>query len=197
MNRYLNSLLTLALVSAPQAAWAMEAAHGGGGGGGILQSLGIEPRAIVVQISGFILLFLILRKFLFGPLQGAMATRREEVANTYTRLEEQQNALARRQGDLERQIAEIEAERRDRIQQAASEGQALRDQIVSEAQQQASHIIEQGRQMIRSEQEKAVATLRGEMADVAIRAAERLLEENMNEERHRRLVSDFITRVGS
>lgn len=198
MNRYLNSLLALALLSLPQALFA--AAPGGAhgeGGGGILGQLGIVPRAIVVQISGFIILFLLLKKFLFGPLQNAMAARREEVANTYTRLEEQQNALARRQTELERHIAEIEAERRNRIQEAANEGQALREQIVVEAQQQASQIIEQGRQMIRSEQEKAIATLREEMADVAIRAAERLLEENLNEERHRRLVSDFITRVGS
>ena len=188
MNRYLYSLLALALLALPMPARAAEA------GGGILN---LDPRALAIQISGFIVLFLLLKKFLFGPLQGAMSARREEVANTYARLDEQQAALARRQDDLERQIAEIEAERRNRIQEATSEGQALREQIVTEAQQQASQIIEQGRQMIRLEQDKAIATLRSEMADVAIRATERLLEENMNEERHRRLVSDFITRVGS
>jgi F-type H+-transporting ATPase subunit b len=202
VNRTLNSLLTLALLSGPALARAAEAAHGEGGehaegGGGILGTLGIEPKAIVVQICGFVLLLWILKKFLFGPLQSAMHARRTEIQGTYTHLEEQQQAMLRRQADLEARLAEIEAERRNRIHEAAAEGQALKDQIVSEAQQQASQIVEQGRQMIRMEQEKAIATLRGEMADLAVRAAGRLIDENLNDERHRRLVSDFISRVGS
>ncbi|MBW3624797.1 MAG: F0F1 ATP synthase subunit B [Armatimonadetes bacterium] len=189
MKRYLTGLLAFALASSPKIVLAAAAE-----GGGILN---IDPRALVIQICGFVILFLLLKKFLFGPLQNAMATRREEIQTTYTRLEEQQDALGRRQNDLERQIADIEAERRNRIQEGANEGQALREEILQDAQQQATQIIEQGRQMIRMEQEKAIATLREEMADLAVRAAERLIEENLNEDRHRRLVSDFITRVGS
>ena len=196
MNRYLKSLVTLLLVAGPQLAHAAESGHGGGGGG-LLQSLGIEPKGIVVQICGFVILFFLLRKFLFGPLQGAMAARRTEIQGTYNRLEEQQNALSRRQTELEQHLAEIEAERRNRIQEAANEGQALREQILAEAHRQSETIMEQGRRRLQIEQEQAMATLRTEMADVAVRAAGQLIGENMNDDRHRRLVSEFITKVGS
>jgi F-type H+-transporting ATPase subunit b len=51
--------------------------------------------------------------------------------------------------------------------------------------------------MIQIEQEKAVATLREEMADLAVRAAGKLIDENLNDESHRRIVSDFISQMGS
>jgi F-type H+-transporting ATPase subunit b len=184
--------LSLAFLALAPAAFAEEAAHEGGG---ILQTLGIQWQGILIQICGFILCFLILRRFLFGPLQSALNLRRNEIKGAYDRIDEQQREMDQRRADLEQRLASIESEARERIQNALNEANGMKEQILADARDQADRALEQGRQMIRMEQEKAFAQLREEMANLAVSAAGKLIEENMNEDRHRRLVTDFIARM--
>ncbi len=199
MNRFLNRLVTFALVAIPGAAFAAE--HGSGesgeGSGGLLQTLGIEPKGLIVQICGFLLLFLLLKKFLFGPLQSAMATRRGDIQHNYDQIAAQQAEVAQKQADLEQRLVGIENEARERITTAATEAKALQESLLAEARQQADRIMEQGRQMVKMEQDKALVTLRQEVADLAVRAAGQIIDANMNDDRNRHLVDDFINRVGS
>jgi F-type H+-transporting ATPase subunit b len=191
----LNSLLVLALLAGPRLAMAAEAE--GSGGGGPMEMLGLSWQGVLIQICGFLLLLWLLKRFLFGPLQTALSTRRTEIQGTYDRLDAQQRELDQRRADLEARLVGIENEARERILSAVAEAKTMQEQIISEAREQADRTIEQGRRMIQMEQEKAIATLREEMADLAVRAAGRLIDENLNDDRHRRIVSDFISQVGS
>jgi F-type H+-transporting ATPase subunit b len=162
-----------------------------------MEMLGLSWQGVLIQICGFLLLLWLLKRFLFGPLQTALSTRRTEIQGTYDRLDAQQRELDQRRADLEARLVGIENEARERILSAVAEAKTMQEQIISEAREQADRTIEQGRRMIQMEQEKAIATLREEMADLAVRAAGRLIDENLNDDRHRRIVSDFISQVGS
>jgi F-type H+-transporting ATPase subunit b len=164
---------------------------------GPMAMLGLSWQGVLIQMCGFLLLLWLLKRFLFGPLQTALSTRRTEIQGTYDRLDAQQRELDQRRADLEARLVGIEAEARERIQSAVAEAKTMQEQIIAEAREQADRTIEQGRRMIQMEQEKAVATLRTEMADLAVRAAGRLIDENLNDDRHRRIVSEFISQVGS
>jgi len=163
----------------------------------ILHILGIEPGGILVQIAGFICLFLILKKFLYRPVTTMLQARSDEIANNLSRAEGHRQEMERIKQEYEQRMAGIEAEARSRIQGAIKEAQAVKDEIIEEARAQAKDIIARGQQEIQREKEKAMVELRAEVARLAVTAAGKVLERSLDEAEHRRLIDDFITRVGA
>lgn len=166
-------------------------------GGGLLQQLGIEPKVLLIQIVGFVLLYLLLKRFLFGPIGNLLRQREEEIQSTFRQIEADQAAAERARTELEQRLTRIETEARERMQAVLREAQALREEILSEAHKQAETIVENGRQEIEREKQKALVELREEMANLTILAAGKILGEALDRDRHRRLIEEFIQKVGS
>jgi len=161
----------------------------------ILHALNIEPKAILVQIAGFLVLLWLLKRFLFGPVSNMLAARQSEIQSAYDKLEEDRRAMEASRAELERRLAGIEAEARERLQAALKEAQQMRDEIVAKARADAERIVENGRQEVRRESEKALVALREQVADLAVQGAGKILGEVLDAERHRRLVAEFIASV--
>ena len=68
--------------------------------------------------------------------------------------------------------------------------------MLSEARDTAAGMIARADEQIRSERKKAVNELKNEIADIALQAAGAVLEQDMDDESHRRLIDDFIESVG-
>ncbi len=185
-------------ILASSALWAIEEQGAeGSAGGGLLQQLGIEPKALLIQIAGFVLLYLLLKRFLFGPIGNLLRQREEEIQSTFQQIEADRAAAERARAELEQRLTQIETEARERMQAVLREAQALREEILSEAHKQAETIVENGRREIEREKQKALVELREEMANLAVLAAGKILGETLDRERHRRLVEEFIQKVGS
>lgn len=161
----------------------------------ILHALNIEPKAILVQIAGFLVLLWLLKRFLFGPVSNLLAARQSEIQSAYDKLEEDRRAMEASRAELERRLAGIEAEARERLQAALREAQQMRDEIVAKARADAERIVENGRQEVRRETEKALVSLREQVADLAVQAAGKIIGEVLDAQRHRRLVAEFIASI--
>jgi F-type H+-transporting ATPase subunit b len=93
-------------------------------------------------------------------------------------------------------LAAIEAEGRERIQNAVKEAQALRDNIVADARKQAETIVEQGRTESERERQKAFLEMRQQLVTLTVAAAGKVIGETLDAQRHGKLVDDFIGNVG-
>lgn len=163
----------------------------------LLHTLGIDPYSFIIQVVGFIILVILLRKFLFTPVLGMLANRQKDISDTFDKIENDRKAAESLKQEYESRITQIEAEARTRIQEAIKEAQASKDTIVNEARDQASAIISRGKSEIENERDKAIVALRREVASLAVGAAGKILERNLDEEAHRKLVDDFINKVGN
>jgi F-type H+-transporting ATPase subunit b len=165
--------------------------------GDILRALDIEPKAILIQIVGFLVLLWLLKRFLFGPISAVLASRQEEIKATYEKMAQDKAAMDASRAELERRLASMDAEARGRIQAAIKEAQRMKDEIVSDARKQSERIVETGREEVRRERDKALVALREEVADLAVAAASKIIQANLDETRNRQLVAEFIKNVGS
>jgi F-type H+-transporting ATPase subunit b len=165
--------------------------------GDILRALDIEPKAILIQIVGFLVLLWLLKRFLFGPISAVLASRQEEIKATYEKMAQDKAAMDASRAELERRLASMDAEARERIQAAIKEAQRMKDEIVSDARKQSERIVETGREEVRRERDKALVALREEVADLAVAAASKIIQANLDETRNRQLVAEFIKNVGS
>ncbi len=158
----------------------------------LFRALGMEPAALVIAIGTFLLLWWILAKWLFGPIRNIQQQRSDEIAGNLSAAETERDKMQSQRGELEQRLARIEAEERDRIQQATARAHEARDGILDEARQHAEAIVGESREEIQRQREHALADLRDEVADLSIEAATRALRGRLSDDVHRALVSDFI-----
>ena len=145
----------------------------------------------------FLIVAFLLRKYAWGPITEALATREKTIEDSINRAE---NALAEARQISEdnqkaRREAELEAQRVTReAREAADE---LRGIEVEKTREQIKQMQDAARAEIEREKEGALSELRTEVARLAIDAAGKLLSENLDAEKNRKLVKNFIDDMSS
>ena len=76
-------------------------------------------------------------------------------------------------------------------------GETVRKEIEEKARVEAQAIIERARAEIERERDAAIAELRKESVDLALAAATRLIQENLDQDKDRALVERYLTEMGS
>ena len=161
----------------------------------ILRELGIDPKVIAAQVTGFILLWLVLRRFLFGPVLGLLDAREQDIKSTYETAENERTKAEELRADYEHRLAGIEAEARARIQEAVKQAEDAKNDIIADSRRRSEDILQRGQENLAREREKTLAGLRKEVVDISLEAAGKLVGESLDEPRHRRLIRDFIGRI--
>ena len=163
----------------------------------ILHSLGIEPRAVITQIIGFAILLFILNRLLYKPLFGALAQRQADIKATYDQLDNDRQRMETTRREYEQRLANIEEEAREKIQAAVKEAQSLRDNLVADARTQAETIVTQGRNESERDRQKAFLEMRSQIVTLAVSAAGKVIDANLDGARQTKLVDDFIGSLGT
>lgn len=158
----------------------------------LLNQLNIDPRAILVNVFGFVALWLLLQRMVFAPIGRLLAERQEDINKTYDQLDADRQHMESLRTDYERRLTQIEAEAREKIQGAIKEAQAARDQIVGEANTRSREMISRAEEEIARERAESLITLRQQVVDLALGAATKIIGDNLDGARQRRLIDDFI-----
>jgi len=159
--------------------------------------LHISLPALILQTVAFLLLIWIMRKYLFGPINGVLEARQSEVENTVEQLRRERQSMETSRRDYETRLAGIEAEARDTIQAAIKEAQGMKDEIISSARADAEQIVTRARDEVVREKQQAMVELRNTVADLAVSAAGKILRRSVDDRAQRELVSDFISQMGA
>jgi len=159
--------------------------------------LDINPTAVLTQAIAFILLALFMAKFVFGPVGASIDSRQREIQGTLDQIAEDRRAMERTRSDYEQRLANIEAEAREHISGAVRQAQEEAAAITTKARDEATAHRDRVLAEIDQERKKAIVQIRTEMADLAVVAAGKILEREINPAVHRDLIRDFIQEVGT
>ena len=157
----------------------------------------INLGLILASIINFIILLAILKHFFFSKVK-AIIQEREDYINE--RLDSAEEAT-----DKARMLA-IENERA--LNRAREEGKAITEkhkkkaekiynEIVEDAKAESNLIIERAKVEIEREKEKAEYALKKEAIDLALELSKKVIEKNIDEEKNRQLIDEFISEVGN
>ena len=148
------------------------------------------------QIGNTIILFLILKKLLFKPVSEFMEKRRSEIASSIKEAEVKNEEAETYKKQYISKIEASEEEGREIIRNAAKRAEERANEIIKAAQKEAVEIKNRAEIDIQREREKAINLLKDEIASIAMLAATRVVQEDLNEQRHSTLVRKFIDEVG-
>ncbi len=165
-----------------------EAEPAGEAGGG----LAINFFWILVASANFIVFALILY-FAFGKqVSGMLAARRERIEHGLRDAEQAKRDRESAEQERLAALAEARREANDILGRAQKVAQETRDADIAATRDELTRMRERATEEITAEKQRALAELRGEVADLALQAASRVVGETMTDQRQRRLVEEFL-----
>ncbi len=165
--------------------------------GSILETLGIEPRFILISLVGFLILLFVLSKFAFGPLVRTLQARQDKIRGDLDDAQARRDEMVALQRDYETRLATIEDEARNKIQAAVKEAQSARDEILARAHTDAQAIVLRGQEEAASERSKSLVEARNQIVDLATLMARQSARENLSAAGQTGLIDDAIAKIGA
>jgi len=160
------------------------------GGGGSIMS--IDTTLLVATFVAFLVFAWILAKFAWGPLLKIVDERektiRDQVESAAQAAEDAKRALAEHQELLKGAARE----RDEMLARATRDSEELRGELLAKARGDAEQLLARTREQMQREKEQAIAELRGQVADIAVEAASRIVKSSLSDEAQRKLVDDYI-----
>lgn len=162
-----------------------------------LEEMGIpfDPGKTLAAIGVFLILFKVIDIFYLTPLRDAIDARNSNLENTFSEAENLRNEMTQLKSDYERRLAQTEADAREKIQAQIREAQELRKTLMAESSAKADEMVKRAQDEIAQEKERALAGIRVHVANLTIQATEKVLGENMDDDRNRRLIDEFLDKV--
>lgn len=158
-------------------------------------AFGVDVFKLAFQVVNFLLILWLLNKFAFRRVLGMLDERRNKIAKG---LEDAESAARDRelaQAEREAAVAEARKEAQALIARAGKIAEDSRNEIVSAARAEAEKLTARAREEITAEKERAMAELRGHVADLALAAAGKLVRQEMDAPTQRRLVEQFLAEM--
>ena len=155
-------------------------------------SLGINLPLLVVFIVNFIILLVMLRLFLYQPVMKVLDERAKKTRDAMELAEATKKEFEQAKGEIQKQIEKGRQEGQALIAQALQTGERLKEESRAEATKQAQVIIDRTRSELEAERDKIVGDLRREFVDISIAAAEKVIKETLDREKHRKLIEETL-----
>jgi F-type H+-transporting ATPase subunit b len=183
MPRFLTIVSLLTLVALPAAAQEAEAERGL-----------LDPHAGLMfwTLLIFVALWLVLRKYAFPAIFAAVEARERALEEAIAGAKRDREEAAKLLEEHRRQIDAARADAQRLIAEGAKAGEKIRIEMVEEARRQQQEILERARQEIGAERDRAIAELRREAVELAIRGASKVIERNLDDETNRKIVEEFL-----
>ena len=142
----------------------------------------------------FLFLLLILRKFAWKPILGAVEDREEGIKSALASAENARKEMENLKADNERILNEARAEREAMLKEAREIKAKMIADAKGEAQTQAAKMIEQAQTAIESEKKAAMVELRNQVASLSVDIAEKVVREELsNKDKQLKLVESMLS----
>ncbi len=159
------------------------------------QGIALDLGKTVSAIGVLLILFPVIRSFYVGPLTEAINNRTNELERTFTEAESLRSEMTQMRSDYERRLAETETAAREQIQSEIRKAQELRGQLEADARQRADEYLRKAQEDIDNEKNRVLTDLRLHVVDLTLGATEKILGENVDSDRNRKLIAEFIDKV--
>lgn len=162
-----------------------------------LEELGVplDPGKTLAALGVFMILFKVINNFYIVPLNDAISQRNNDLESTFSEAENLRSQMDTLKSDYEKRLAATEAEAREKIQTQIKEAQDLRKTLMAEASSKADDMVKRAQEEIAGERERAMSGIRLHVANLTLQATEKVLNENMDNDRNRRLIDEFMDKV--
>lgn len=173
-------------------ALASEAAHGSQKPGGLFQ---LDPGVSIWTIVVFLLLVVLLKKFAWQPIIKALDDREKAINESLDKAKNANTESARIASEQAAILSEAKVEAAKVLRETKMLAEEVAQKIKDEAQKEKQKILDSGIKEIEAAKLSAIADIKSYASNLAIKAAEKLITQNLDSEGHRKLVDKLIEEI--
>ena len=157
-----------------------------------MEGLGINLPELIFFVVNFAILFVILSLVAYKPIVKMLNERQAKIKESMELAEKTRQDAARSEEEIKGHLETARKEGQNVIAQASQIGERLKEEARQSARQEAESLIEKARGEIQRDREKSVEELRAEFADIAILAAEKVINETLDKKKHQKIINDVL-----
>lgn len=150
------------------------------------------PAELIPAIIAFIIIFIMLSKFVWPTVMKMMSDREAKLNEQVEAAEEAIRKSKEAEREAEEIVADAHRKGADVVAAAKQEAEQERTRILYEAQKQSLEIIEKGHKAVDSERQRAMADLSRSVADLSVDIAGKIIGTSLDDEAHRRLAMRYL-----
>ena len=161
-----------------------------------LDVISVNIWQILISLANLLIIFLILKKLLWKPVQKVMEERKAMVDKQFADAAEAEAKANEDKALWAEKLAAADEEADARIAAADETARHHGERVVAEAKEKAQGILRQAEAEAELERRKATASIKEEIASVSAELAEKMLEREINSADHRAMIASFLDEVG-
>ena len=143
----------------------------------------------------FAILLFVLGKFAWGPILQMIETREKTISDAIEASKKERAAAEAASAEMRAALATAREESAQLIRKNQQEVAAAKAELMAAARKESDDLLQAARKTIQEEKRQAIAELRGQAVDMAIEAAQRLVQMNMDEKGQKKLVEEYISQL--
>ncbi|HVB14145.1 MAG TPA: F0F1 ATP synthase subunit B [Candidatus Dormibacteraeota bacterium] len=148
-----------------------------------------------VEIVVFLALLYLLSRYVFPPISSALKARQQQIAQALSEAE-----AARREVEAARQkertdLVDARRQAQEILDKAQKLGEELREELRQKGREEQEAMLARARAELAQEREQAVGQLRRQVAELVLLATTKILQEELDQKRQRRLIDEALAEV--
>lgn len=163
----------------------------------MVEALGINLKEFIFYLINFLILMGVLTRFLYKPFLNVLATRKQSIKDALDNAELTNRRADEKMEQYSKRISKVEEESREIIRTAKIKADAQARDIIEDARKEAGDIMTKAQQTIEKEKEKAMEDMKQEIAVLAVMAAEKIVEREIQRAGQEAIVEEVIRQARS
>jgi F-type H+-transporting ATPase subunit b len=155
-----------------------------------------QPNLWLWTVIAFGIVVLILRKFAIPAITEGLDKRNEQIEGDLKNAELSRGEADKMLAEYKAQLNEARAEAKKIIDEGKALGENLRQETIAKAQEEANQLISRAQEEIAREKDKAIKELQGQIAEISIEVASKVIQKTLSKDEHGKLIDDYVTEVG-
>ena len=161
-----------------------------------LDIISINIWHIVISLCNLLILYLVLKKFLYQPVKKVLESRQAAIDSRYRDADDAKSEALRSKAQWEERMAAADEEAEGIVSRAVESANRQSSAILSDTREKADRMMSRARAEADAERRKAEDDIRIRIADVSAAIAGKLLQREINSADHSDLIDSFISEIG-
>lgn len=154
--------------------------------------ISLDLTTFVLQLINFMVLYFVLKRFLFEPITNLMNDRSQKISDQIDQAIEREEEAEELKVEYKKRLQDAKAEAQDIIEDSRRRAQRNKEDIINEAKAEANKKIQRAEKEINRAKQQAVDSLKDEVTNISVQMTKQLLEQSINKDLQEKTIESYI-----
>lgn len=149
----------------------------------------------LLELVAFIVMVAVMARFMYPAIARVATERQKLISDQLEQAERQRDEAIKKLAEAEVKLTAARAQAEEVIAGASRSGEQIRSELRGKGEEEAARLLEKARKDIEASRQTALDSVREQVADMVVLATQRVIQETIDKDKHRRLIDEAIDEV--